>query len=141
VRGDSGSGGRIRTYDQAVNSRPPAERGARSPSAAQSVTESVTRAKIEPETDHRPPVSGETPGAITSCLVEGCDRPLCVYVWCAYHARRPSPSEGFDLRPIERRLSGIAGTLRIIAASRLVESGRAESWEEAVKIVRENVDD
>jgi hypothetical protein len=40
------------------------------------------------------------------------------------------------LRDISERLRRVEGTMRILAAVRLLESGRASSWIEAVRLAR-----
>ena len=53
----------------------------------------------------------------------------------------PEPEPWADeltlMRDISEGLARVAGTMRILAAVRLLESGRASSWKEAVSIARE----
>ena len=74
----------------------------------------------------------------TGCFVNGCTRPLRTKAWCGYHA--PPMAETREdlasLPEIDKSLRRITGTLRIITASQLLESGHASSWPEAVRMAR-----
>ena len=73
-----------------------------------------------------------------SCLVSKCQRPVQRMGWCSYHA--PPVTETREelalMRDVSEGLAQVTSTMRILVAVRLLESGKAETWIEAVRMAR-----